>query len=109
MEKIRYLSRKLKAFTFYEIYLLAETPKEDLQNALQELITKGVLKKTNQGFVFCEFQQFPPPTEPLVKNETVKFIRDEDYVKFADICSSNIKNLTKEELKRIPEYNRKKT
>ncbi len=33
MKKIRYLSRKLKAFTFEDIFLLAETPKEKLQNA----------------------------------------------------------------------------
>lgn len=108
MKKIRYLSRKLKAFTFEDIFLLAETPKEKLQNALQELIDEGVLKKTNQGFVFCEFKQIPPPTEPVVKNTSTRFIPDEDFVKFVEITTPNIKNLTSKELEEIPEYNRKK-
>ena len=59
MKKICYLSRKLKAFTFEDIFLLAETSKEKLQNALQELIEEGVLKKTNQGFVFVNLNKFP--------------------------------------------------
>lgn len=108
MKKIRYLSRKLKAFTFEDIFLLAETPKEKLQSALQELLDEGVLKKTNQGFVFCEFKQIPPPTEPVVKNTSTRFIPDEDFVKFVEITTPNIKNLTSKELEEIPEYNRKK-
>ena len=108
MKKIRYLSRKLKAFTFEDIFLLAETPKEKLQNTLQELIDEGVLKKTNQGYVFCEFKQIPPPTEPVVRNTATKFIQDEDFVKFVEITTLNIKNLTSKELEEIPEYNRKK-
>lgn len=108
MKKIRYLSRKLKAFTFEDIFLLAETPKEKLQNALQELIDEGVLKKTNQGYVFCEFKQIPPPTEPVVRNSETRFIQDEDFVKFTEINTPNIKNLTSQELEEIPEYNRKK-
>lgn len=108
MKKIRYLSRKLKAFTFEDIFLLAETPKEKLQNALQELVKEGVLKKTNQGFVFCEFIQIPPPTEPVVKNTATRFIQDEEFVKFTEIVTPNTKNLTSQELEEIPEYNRKK-
>ena len=108
MKKIRYLSRKLKAFTFEDILLLAETPKEKLQNALQELIEEGLLKKTNQGFVFCELKQIPPPTEPVVKNTETRFIQDEDFVKFVEIATHNIKNLISQELEEIPEYNRKK-
>lgn len=108
MKKIRYLSRKLKAFTFEDIVLLAETPKEKLQSALQELIDEGVLKKTNQGYVFCEFKQIPPPTEPVVRNMATRFIQDEDFVKFTEINTPNIKNLTSQELEEIPEYNRKK-
>lgn len=108
MKKIRYLSRKLKAFTFEDIFLLAETPKEKLQSALQELIEEGVLKKTNQGYVFCEFKQIPPPTEPVVRNTATKFIQDEDFVEFTEINTPNIKNLTSQELEEIPEYNRKK-
>ena len=108
MKKIRYLSRKLKAFTFEDIFLLAETPKEKLQNTLQELITEGVLKKTNQGFVYCEFKQIPPSTEPVVRNFAPKVVQEEDFVKFTEIYTPNIKNLTPQELEKIPEYNRKK-
>lgn len=108
MKKIRYLSRKLKAFTFEDIFLLAETPKEKLQSTLQELIDEGVLKKTNQGYVFCEFKQIPLPTEPVVRNTATRFIQDKDFVKFVEINTPNIKNLTSKELEEIPEYNRKK-
>ena len=108
MKKIHYLSRKLKAFTFEDIFLLAETPKEKLQNALQELVEEGILKKTNQGFVFCEFKQIPPSTEPVVKNTATRFIQDEEFVKFTEIVAPNTKNLTSQELEEIPEYNRKK-
>lgn len=108
MKKIRYLSRKLKAFTFEDIFLLAETPKEILLSILQELVDEGTLKKTNQEFVCCEFKQTPPPTEPVVKNTITKCIRHEDFVKFAEIDTPNTKNLTSQELEEIPEYNRKK-
>lgn len=108
MKKIRYLSRKLKAFTFDEIFMLAETPKDELLKALQELINEEVLKKTNQGYIFCEFKQIPPPTEPVVKNESIKFIRDEDYVAFSEFYTPNVPNFTVQELKQIPKYNLKK-
>ena len=108
MKKIRYLSRKLKAFTFEDIFLLAETPKEILLSILQELVDEGTLKKTNQEFVCCEFKQTPPPTEPVVKNTITKCIWHEDFVKFAEIDTPNTKNLTSQELEEIPEYNRKK-
>lgn len=108
MKKIRFLSRKLKAFSFDEILVLAETPKDELLKALQELTKEGVLKKINQGYIFCEFKQIPHPTEPVVKNESIKFIRDEAPVAFSGFCTPNITNLTAKELKQIPKYNRKK-
>lgn len=108
MKKIRYLSRKLKAFTFEDMFLLAEAPKEELQNALQELITEGVLKKTTQGFVYCEFKQIPPSTEPVVRDFVQRGVQEKEFVKFTEIYTPNIKNLTSQELKKIPEYNRKK-
>lgn len=108
MKKIRYLSRKLKTFTFEDIFLLAETPKEELLKGLQELVNEGTLKKTTQGFVYCEFKQFPPPTEPVVRNSVTKSVHNEDFVKFVEINNPKIKNLTSQELAEIPEYNRKK-
>ncbi len=108
MKKIRYLSRKLKAFTFEDIFLLAETPKEELQTELQELIKEGVLKKTNQGFVYSEFIQIPPPTESLVKNIATRVIHNEDFVKFAEFYTPKARNLSPKELEEIPEYNRQK-
>ena len=108
MEKIIYLARKLKSFTFNDIFLLAETSKEELKNTLQKLVKEGVLKSTNQGFIFCEFKQIPPPTEPVVKSAKTRFINEKDFVKFDEVTIPNTKNLTSQELNDIPEYNRKK-
>lgn len=108
-KKICYLSRKLKAFTFEELYVLAETPKDELKQILQTMVKKNILKETSQGYVYCEFDYFPPPTEPKVKAESVKFVRDDDYIKFKtkavipDFTPAT--NLSQEELENIPEYN----
>lgn len=53
MEKIIYLSKKLKAFTFDEIFLLAEMEKESLEKCLNELIENGTLKQDTQNNYFC--------------------------------------------------------
>ena len=45
MEKIIYLSKKLKAFTFDEIFLLAEMEKENLEKCLNELVEDETLKQ----------------------------------------------------------------
>lgn len=108
MNKVKYLSECLKSFTFDDMYMLAETPKEELQEALQELINENILKKTQQGYIYCELEQIPLPTEPVVRNETTKFVRDDDYIKFQEILIPEIKNLTTQELKQIPDFNRKK-
>ena len=108
-KKICYLSRKLKAFTFEELYVLAETPKEELKQILQTMVKENILKETSQGYVYCEFDYFPQPTEPKVKAESVKFVRDDDYIKFKtkavipDFTPTT--NLSNEELEKIPEYN----
>ena len=70
--------------TLSDIHFGAQDP-EKLYNELKE----GVLKKTNQGFVFCEFIQIPPPTEPVVKNTATRFIQDEEFVKFTEIVTPN--------------------
>lgn len=108
MNKVKYLSECLKSFTFDDMYMLAETPKEELQEALQELINENILKKTQQGYIYCELEQIPPPTEPVVRNKITKFVRDDDYIKFQEILIPEIKNLTTHELKQIPDFNRKK-
>lgn len=54
MEKIIYLSKKLKAFTFNEIYLLAEMEKEKLEKCLNELVENGTLKQDAQGYIYVE-------------------------------------------------------
>ena len=45
MEKIIYLARKLKAFTFDEIYMLAEMSKEELNLILEKLVSENTLKE----------------------------------------------------------------
>lgn len=61
MEKIIYLSKKLKAFTFDEIFLLAEMQKEELEKSLNELVENGTLKQDLQGFVYVE------PIQAIIK------------------------------------------
>ena len=54
MEKIIYLARKLKAFTFDEIYMLAEIPKEELKLILEKLVSENTLKEDTQGHLFIK-------------------------------------------------------
>lgn len=110
-KKICYLSRKLKAFTFEELYVLAETPKDELKQILQTMVKENILKKTSQGYVYCKFDYVPPPAKPEVKAETVKFVRDNDFIKFKTKSIipdyTPARNLSPEELEKIPEYNLK--
>src|SRR5574344_1868253 len=52
MDKIIYLASKLKAFTFDEIFILAEMEKEQLEDILKKLVIANVINKTTQGYVF---------------------------------------------------------
>lgn len=108
MKKVKFLARKLKAFSFNDIFSLAEMPREELQEKLNKLVEENILKNTAQGYIYCEFDYIPPPTVPTVKGETVTFVRDDDYVKFSENNYGKMKSLTVEELNEIPEYNRKK-
>ena len=108
MKKIKFLARKLKTFTFNDIFTLAETPKVELQEKLDKLVEENVLKETSQGYIYCEIDYMPPPTAPVVKDETVRFINNEDYINFSENDYGKMKSLSLEELENIPEYNRKK-
>ena len=108
MKKIKFLSRKLKTFTFNDIFLLAETPKEELQEKLNKLVKENVLKKTAQCYIYCEFDYIPEPIVQTVKKESVTIEKNDDFAKFAQKDYGNMKSLTLEELNEIPEYNRKK-
>lgn len=108
MKKVKFLARKLKAFSFNDIFSLAEMPREELQEKLNKLIEENILKHTAQGYIYCEFDYIPPPTAPTVKGEAVTFVRDDDYVKFSENNYGKMKSLTVEELNEIPEYNSKK-
>ena len=79
MEKLIYLARKLKAFTYNEIFMLAEMPKEKLSQLLEQLITENVIKKDTQGYLFIkDFENFEPPKTTRVK----PFIEGSEYEKF---------------------------
>ena len=56
MEKIIYLARKLKAFTFEDIFMLAEIRKDALEQNLTELVKNGILKQDSQGYVFIDLK-----------------------------------------------------
>lgn len=70
MEKIIYLSKKLKAFTFDEIFLLAEKEKESLEKCLYELIENGTLKQDSQGYIYVE--HIPTIIKDIIKNSNTK-------------------------------------
>ena len=70
MEKIIYLSKKLKAFTFDEIFLLAEMEKESLKKCLNELIEKGTLKQDTQGYIYVE--QIQTMIKDIIKSSNTK-------------------------------------
>lgn len=53
MGKIIYLSKKLKAFTFDEIFLLAEMEKEKLEKCLNGLVENGTLKPRYASVYLC--------------------------------------------------------
>ena len=80
MEKIIYLARKLKAFTFDEIYMLAEIPKEELKLILEKLVSENTLKEDTQGYLFIKGLDNGRPKGSV---RTKPFIEGTDYEKFS--------------------------
>lgn len=79
MEKIIYLARKLKAFTFDEIFMLAEIPKEELSLMLEQLILENVLKEDSQGYLFIKGLDDWRPKGSI---RTKPFVEGSEYDKF---------------------------
>ena len=79
MEKIIYLARKLKAFTFDEIFMLAEIPKEELSLMLEQLISENVLKEDSQGYLFIKGLDDWRPKGSI---RTKPFVEGSEYDKF---------------------------
>lgn len=77
MEKIIYLSKKLKAFTFDEIFLLAEMEKENLEKSLNELVENGTLKQDTQGYIYVE--QIQTIIKDILKNSNSKKHKAENF------------------------------
>ncbi len=79
MEKLIYIARKLKAFTYNEIFMLAEMPKEELSQLLEQLVAENVIKEDTQGYLFIkDFENLE-----LSKTTRVKpFIEENKYDKF---------------------------
>lgn len=77
MEKIIYLSKKLKAFTFDEIFLLAEMEKENLEQCLNELIKNGTLKQDTQGYIYVE--QIPTMIKDIIQSSNTKKQKTEKF------------------------------
>lgn len=77
MEKIIYLSKKLKAFTFNEIYLLAEMEKEKLEKCLNELVENGTLKQDAQGYIYVE--HIPTIIKDIIQSSNTKKQKTEKF------------------------------
>lgn len=77
MEKIIYLSKKLKAFTFDEIFLLAEMEKESLEKCLNELVENGTLKQDSQGYIYVE--HIPTIIKDIIKSSNTKKQKTENF------------------------------
>ena len=77
MEKIIYLSKKLKAFTFDEIFLLAEMEKESLEKCLNELIENRTLKQDTQGYIYIE--QIPAIIKDIIKSSNNQRQKTENF------------------------------
>lgn len=79
MEKIVYLARKLKAFTFDEIFMLAEIPKEEISSILEQLISENVIKEDSQGYLFINGLDDWRPKGSI---RTKPFVEGSEYDKF---------------------------
>ena len=77
MEKIIYLPKKLKAFTFDEIFLLAEMEKENLEKFLNELVENGTLKQDTQGYIYVE--QISTIIKDIIKNSNNQKQKTENF------------------------------
>jgi len=77
MEKIIYLSKKLKAFTFDEIFLLAEMEKENLEKCLNELMENGTLKQDTHGYIYVE--QIPAMIKDIIQSSNSKKQKTENF------------------------------
>ena len=77
MEKIIYLSKKLKAFTIDEIFLLAEMEKESLEKCLYELVENGTLKQDSQGYIYVE--QIPIMIKDIIQSSNSKKQQTENF------------------------------
>ena len=77
MEKIIYLSKKLKAFTFDEIFLLAEMEKENLEKCLNELVENGTLKQDAQGYIYVEY--IPTMIKDIIQSSNSKKHKAEKF------------------------------
>ena len=77
MEKIIYLSKKLKAFTFDEIFLLTEMKKENLEKCLNELVENGTLKQDTQGYIYVE--HIPTMIKDIIQSSNTKKQKTEKF------------------------------
>ena len=110
MEKINYLSQKLNAFTFDEIFILAEMSKGELTKNLKQLVKEGTLKETSQGYVFVAKNDNKLGFKPTTPNK-VRFVRNDEYIKFKpkapDKDVFKPKNIAPAKFSEIPDYNKR--
>ncbi|MFI3301133.1 MAG: hypothetical protein R3Y28_06905 [Candidatus Gastranaerophilales bacterium] len=107
MDKIIYLVKKMKAFTFGEMLIISELEETELRQYLNDLVVEGVLKNTIHGYVYLEedFRVFSKKQYELNKSLPIKTELTGDLKQYENKAWS-------EEDERflaiIPEFNKKK-
>lgn len=86
MKKVLYLARKLKAFTFNDIYILAEIDKNELEKILAKLVEDSILKKDSQGYIYIEEKIAPIQQKPKSTSNQKYALFVSNFEKIEDKC-----------------------
>lgn len=110
MNKITYLAKKLKTFTYTDILLLAEMEESELKKTLAKLEKEGILKNTKQGYIYAENQLLSQKSKPKKELSNKNIVTVYDLELTGDLKMYEYKAFTPEDakfLERIPEFNKK--
>lgn len=110
MKKTIYLARKLKAFSFDDIFLLAEISRYELQKILDKLVEKKYLKNNKQSYIFNECINEEKEETKLPKSgSSYSLVETELIKKIRNLNAATDFNPEEEQVwKTAPQFNKKK-